>query len=234
VHLADPLAEGWYDRDWSYPPEFVKLRERGVLREGVRVFDLGAHQGVVALMLADLVGPQGKVVAVEANPHNATQCLRNRTLNPMPWVDVVHAAVADRSGTLLFNRGPNGRVDGGSGDWGRVRVPAVTIDELAERYGLPDLLFIDVEGFECHALRGASRTLATRPDCFVEVHSGIGLEEFGGSVDELITHFPPHSYTLMYYTESRDQMVNATAEELPRQKRFFLLALRRERPGEEQ
>jgi FkbM family methyltransferase len=228
VHLADALAEGWYDHDWAGPPEFVKLRQQGALRKGARVFDLGAHQGVVALMLADVVGPEGKVVAVEASPHNAAQCLRNRELNRMPWIDIVQAAVADRSGTVFFNRGSNGHVDRGGNEWGRVQVPAVTIDELTDRYGLPDLLFVDIEGFECQALRGAARTLASHPDCFVEVHGGVGLEQYGGSVEELVSHFPPQLYSLFYYTEGQGDLTTATAEQLPRGQRFFLLALRSE------
>jgi protein-L-isoaspartate(D-aspartate) O-methyltransferase (PCMT) len=70
IALRDPLAEGWYDHDWGTQPEIDVLRS-GRLRPGARVFDLGAHQGVVALMLARIVGPAGHVVAVEAEPHNA-------------------------------------------------------------------------------------------------------------------------------------------------------------------
>jgi hypothetical protein len=66
----------------------------------------------------------------------------------------------------------------------------VTIDSLTRRYGPPDLLFIDVEGFELQALRGASSTLAVhRPDLFVEAHVGVGLERFG-TIDDLLALIP--------------------------------------------
>jgi hypothetical protein len=39
-------------------------------------------------------------------------------------------------------------------------VPALTVDVMCDRYGVPDLVFLDVEGFEWRALAGASRTLA--------------------------------------------------------------------------
>ena len=38
------------------------------------MFDLGASVGVVALMLADAVGTDGRVVALEANPADAPRC----------------------------------------------------------------------------------------------------------------------------------------------------------------
>jgi hypothetical protein len=85
IHLSDPLAEGWYDHDWPELPE-IALLKRYRLRPGARVFDLGAHQCVVALMMAKIVGPSGLVVALEANSHNATIGRRNRDLNKVTKV----------------------------------------------------------------------------------------------------------------------------------------------------
>jgi hypothetical protein len=49
-----------------------------------------------------------------------------------------------------------------------------------------------VEGFEVHALKGATHTLQGRPDCFIEVHVGCGLEKFGGSVQSLLSLLPDY------------------------------------------
>lgn len=51
VYLADPMAQGWYDSDWPELPELARLRQSR-LRPGARVFAVGAHQGVVAAMIA--------------------------------------------------------------------------------------------------------------------------------------------------------------------------------------
>lgn len=48
------------------------LRGRRGLSKGGRIFDLGAHQGVVALMLSRYVGEQGSVLAVEADAARRT------------------------------------------------------------------------------------------------------------------------------------------------------------------
>ena len=141
-------------------------------------------------MLARTVGPDGSVVAVEANPLNCRAGERNISLNGVTNCQVLQAAGAASSGTLTFNVGQNGQVDDGSGEWGRMEVKAVSVDDLTAAHGVPDVLFIDVEGFECELLRGAQRTLAARPDCFVEVHVGAGLEKFGGSVEKVLSFFP--------------------------------------------
>jgi FkbM family methyltransferase len=230
VRLTDGLAAGWYDRDWPVLSEIEFLREHR-LRAGATVFDLGAHHGIVALMLSREVTSTGRVVAVEANPHNAAAAEANARLNGADNLIVRCAAVSDRPGTLIFNEGLNGRVDDGTGKWGRVEVSAVTIDQLTAEYGPPAVLFIDVEGYECHALRGAAETLSRhRPDCFVEVHIGSGLEKFG-SMNDLLTFFPREAYTLYRLSGKHDGQVPlpTTADELQAGTEcFFLIALARD------
>jgi FkbM family methyltransferase len=225
VEIADPLAAGWYDHDWPLPPELELLR-RGRLRPAARVFDVGAHQGVVGLMLGHSVGATGQVVLVEPNPHNAAMCERNATLNGMDWVTTHRAAVGDRDGTLLFNNGLNGQAAELSDYAGVCEVPAVTIDTLASRYGVPDVVFMDVEGFECRALAGATATLSNRPDWFVEVHVGCGLEAAGGSVEQVLAHFPEEHFDRHVYSEGEAVAIPlAFAPAAKLRDRFFLTAV---------
>jgi FkbM family methyltransferase len=230
--LGDGLAEGWYDRDWPRLPE-VDLLRTGALRDGARVFNVGAHQAVVALVMARTVGPGGRVIAVEASEHNARAARRNAALNGAANLTIVHAAGAATPGRLVFNQGLNGQVDDGSGAWGRVAVRATTVDELAATHGAPDVLFLDVEGFEVRVLAGAGRTLAARPDCYVEVHVASGLEKFGHAVADLRRFFPEEDYRLFVRgDDAEDFAESAWADIVARFVRFHLVALaRRHRPA---
>jgi FkbM family methyltransferase len=224
LSIADPLALGWYDQDWVDVPG-VKFLRRYKLAQGATVFNLGAHQGVVALLLAESTGPTGKVIAVEANPHNARMARRNRDQNGRSWITVEAAAVSDRSGRVRLNAALNGQVEQGRKSWGEIDVPAVTIDDLSRRHGTPHVLFIDVEGYEVHALRGAAQTLKARPDCFIEVHVGAGLEKFGGSVQSLRSHL--HDYDLFMSTDAQIEPVPFTEQHELTRSRFFLSAIAR-------
>jgi FkbM family methyltransferase len=217
IVIADPLAAGWYDHDWAEPAE-IPLFKRGSLRPGATIFDLGAHQGVVALMLEHAVRPGGEVLAVELNEHNARIALENVRLNAPARVSVVHAAVTDRDGDVRADFDLNASVSPQSR--GEV-VPGVTVDQLSRTYGWPDLIYVDVEGHECHALRGASETLTKRPDWFIEVHAHGPLQEAGGSVEELLRALRGYRLLVMLERESefRDLPVRLPAE------RLFLAAL---------
>jgi FkbM family methyltransferase len=232
VVIGTPYGER-YDADWADLPELAVLRGSR-LQPGARVLNLGANHGVIALMLADAVGRQGQVVALEADPHNASLAIETSRLNDLPQLTCLHGAVARASGSLDFSVA--GRVDDGSGRLGRVGVPAWSIDDLAEVHGPPDVVFMDVEGYEAEGLAGAARTLEHRPDWFVEIHGDQDLGDYGASVDDVLAYFDREKYALLAGSgtlmRGPDGVVIETAtfaplQEPPPRGRFFLIALAR-------
>lgn len=227
VLLVDPLSEGWYDVDWAELPEIAALRN-SLLRPGARVFDLGAHQGVVAMMLAREVGERGLIVAVEANSHNAAAARRNCELNGMKQVEVVACAVSDKVGTLVLNEALNSQIDDKTGSNGRQTVECVTLDYLASKFGMPDLCFLDIEGAEAMALAGAARVLSSPAAFCIEVHVNCGLERLGSGVEQVIGYFPSERYSLSVRAECDKTFRPLYNDDSVLKDRFFLLAIPRE------
>ena len=228
VHLEDRVACDWYDHDWSELRE-ITLLASGRLVPGATVFDIGAHQAVVAMMLANVVGPTGRVIAVEADAHCAKVARTNLAENNITNVQLVNAAVAATPGIVEFSGFLH--VDNGEPGLDKRAIKAVTVDNLAQEFGTPDVLFIDVEGYECQVLHGATETLKSNPDLFVEVHVGKGLETFGGSVSELLKLLPAGSD--VYVAEPKDehgQFVPLTASGAVTDERFFLVAKAKNAP----
>jgi FkbM family methyltransferase len=224
-----------YDRDWPVLGEIAFLEQRGSLRPGARVLNLGANHGVIAMMLAKRVGADGAVVAVEADEWLAAGIERNAALNGLEQLVAVHAAVGRTDGELGF--GVHGNVDDGSGRFGRTRVRSLSIDTLAARHGSPDLVFMDVEGYELEALAGADRAVRARPDWFVEVH-GQDLPKYGSSASDVIGWFRSHDYdcyaawdrlgrapTGELVSLTRFVPLERVEEALQEPQRFFLIAL---------
>jgi len=226
IHLTDPVAESWYDHDeWLEEGSEISLLKQHQLGRGAKVFNIGAHQCVVALVLAKIVGPGGMVVAVEANSHNTAIARENRDLNDALQLVIVEAAAADKSGTLLFSEQLCGSVDDGSGRWAKRPVPCLSVDDLTLQYGVPQVLWIDVEGFEGKVLEGAAQTLKHRPDCFVEVHVGCGLETFGYSAESIVSFFRTTPYRL-FVTRQQGGAFDVLEPNSPLpDERFFLAAL---------
>lgn len=81
-------------------PEVVHLMMRAV-REGDIVVDGGANIGYFTLLLSRLVGPTGKVIAVEPSPPNLAKIRRNLEINQITNVEVVPKALWSESGKTL-------------------------------------------------------------------------------------------------------------------------------------
>ena len=156
LHTAfDPLysivAEGDYEREAGFRPS-----------PGQTVMDLGANLGIFATRAAALVGPNGKVIAVEPHPENFRRLEGNARRNNLPQLECVQAAAGDREGTVelfVHERGINHSLIHGSGR--SLSVPMKTVDAIARERGLSrlDLLKIDIEGVVPAALKGAAETI---------------------------------------------------------------------------
>ncbi len=133
----------------NHDPEFLALCRRLVSRDAV-CLDIGANIGVKTMYLSRHAR-RGRVIGVEAGRKNA-ECLSvNVKANNLKNVDVVHAAIGDRTTDVKFTE---------NFAWGHVSdegatVPMMTIDDVAEQFALDriDFIKIDVEGYEFPILR---------------------------------------------------------------------------------
>jgi FkbM family methyltransferase len=134
---------------------FVKF-----IKPGAVVYDVGAHAGYHSLLCGLLVGPTGSVFAFEPHPGNRKSIRRQLILNPVLNVTLMAYALSDRCSGVYLNCGP-GRSQGYLSDEGDLAVEAKSIDYLVEKETLPapDIIKIDVEGFEAQVLRGALKTI---------------------------------------------------------------------------
>jgi FkbM family methyltransferase len=175
------------------------------LRRGEVVVDAGACIGYFTLLAAELVGAQGRVVALEPNPQSAALLRRNLALNGVAErVTVEEAALAPAGGRLLrLVVPPSSPMDAhllkqdlapGSAPRpvdGRatVLVRARMLDDIA---GLkPDLIRLDVGDALEAAWEGMQRLLADRPAVRVLMVFNPGrCAQPAGFLDRVAARFP--------------------------------------------
>jgi|RhiMethySRZTD1v2_1073278.scaffolds.fasta_scaffold27225_5 FkbM family methyltransferase len=166
ILIGDLEASYLYDRVHAWP-ELAFVAE-ALIEPGDLVADCGANHGLTGLLFARKVGSSGKVIAFEPNPRNAEIARINARVNAIDNLEIREHALGSARGTVFFRPEMNGSVTH-AGDAGAIRVECVTLDEaFAER--APDLLKIDVEGYELEVLAGARRVLSARPKFDVEIH----------------------------------------------------------------
>jgi FkbM family methyltransferase len=153
---------------------------RRMLRPGMTVVDVGAHHGLYTLLASKCVGRQGRVLAFEPSPREASRLEKHLRLNRCRNVEVDGRAVADKAGEAELH------VVDGPRDWGNslrppsvaepvhsVRVNTCRLDDALAEKGIRSVDFIkmDTEGAELAVLQGAQRLVhrAPRPVILAEV-----------------------------------------------------------------
>jgi FkbM family methyltransferase len=155
---------------------------RCYVKPGMRIWDLGANQGLFSFAAAAKAGPQGEVIAFEPDPYLISLLERSiasgshqgAPVNVLPLavaeelaISLFLIAATDRTLNHLAEAKGNPRTGGSRASR---RVMVVTLDWLSDQFVAPDLIKIDVEGAEDQVLRGGTELLrAHRPVVIVEV-----------------------------------------------------------------
>jgi FkbM family methyltransferase len=163
---AFPIYRPLYSAYKAYADRGERRLIRTSLFPGAIVVDAGANIGIYSRFFSRCVGPTGIVHAFEPSRenfrrlHSATRKLQNVRLSC--------AAVGEHSGKADLYLSDKLNVDHRSylpeGDPRRaVTIDVTTLDDYFGPGDRVDLIKLDIQGFELHALRGANRVLHDNP-----------------------------------------------------------------------
>jgi methyltransferase, FkbM family len=223
--LAQPgVPLGWHVTFFgTYEPE---LREifRTVLPMGGVAIDIGANVGWHTLLMARLVGNNGRVLAAEANPSVRKRLQDNLSLNRFEQVEVIPYAIANSEETVEFYGPGADDVDSGSGyvvmgdvkeRRAIIRVETRRLDAIvsAAQVKRVDLIKIDVEGLEWPVLQGGQQTIAKfRPHIVFEYNAEYSSRG-RGEPHAIAEFFRMHRYRL--FTIGRTWAKSVDSENWP-------------------
>lgn len=160
--------------------------------------DVGANVGYFSVLAASIVGPTGRVVAIEASPSVFATLKRNVELNKVTNVRMLNIAAADAGGVVEVYAGPNTNVGTTSllawrGGILEGKVEARPLIDVLREAGLDaiKLIKIDVEGFETRVLRHLlAHVDELRPDVTIVAEvSPSACIEMGTTVEQLLADF---------------------------------------------
>lgn len=190
----------------SFVQEPVGIREfdafLGAARERTTLLDIGGHKGLFSGLFC-AASPQNRAFCFEPSPALAECARALATLNGFSdRLHVIERAVGEESGISTMLVDPVGgfvQVERFANTmWGEpreIRLEIESVDDFCrDRKVVPELLKIDVEGYEHEVLLGAAQTLARlRPWVFLELHLHY-LEARGIAVPETLRLLTEKNY----------------------------------------
>jgi FkbM family methyltransferase len=200
---------------------------RKVVKPGFVCFDVGANVGVYVLQLCHWSGPSGRVIAFEPNPEARITLQRHVLMNGLRnRVRTVPLALgsADRH-SRFFAAGADGmsRMDMPNpllaNQSHELDVPVTTLDGFVQAGRIaPDVVLIDVEGFELEVLLGAQETIRAKRGAIhvvMEIHPSLWSPRTRNRMSDLLNELelrprcltgqrdPLAEYGLVYLEPSR-------------------------------
>lgn len=166
LFVSPESALGFWRRDVGEIDPLLFHMVGELVRPQSVVWDIGANSGLFSFAAATTAS---QVLAVEPDLWLAQLLNRSQSLNKLP-VTVLPAAVSDSCQITSLHISENGRASNSLGGNGRSQgVVTVTLDWILDHFPAPQVLKIDVEGWEYEVLRGAPRVLRSEPVIFCEV-----------------------------------------------------------------
>ncbi|CAN5513787.1 N/A [soil metagenome] len=187
-----------------------KQRDRlySLVKAGDVVFDVGTNIGETLLHFGKMVGMDGYVYGFEPDEENFKNVQRNISLNDAGNLHVFNFGVSDKKETVkLYRVDPN--------NLGMNRILNETEAERFEDYTTietdtldnviaenkierVDAMKIDIEGYEMHALRGATQLLTSfKPKLFIEVGYTRMINN-GTSPTEMVEYLKGFGYKIFH------------------------------------
>ena len=159
--------------------EHKKMLEN-IIKPEMTVLDIGANIGYYSLMMLELIGNKGKLIAVEPSPSNIEILRKNLLLNKYNDIEVHNAAISDENGTKKFFLSEMSNLNtlnytekkslNLTGE--TINVKTLTVPQIMEGRNL-DLIRMDVEGHEVEVLNGLIPNIGVNnlyPSIIFETH----------------------------------------------------------------
>jgi FkbM family methyltransferase len=159
----------------------ITLATIRVVQPGWHCLDVGANHGYFALLMAEIVGPSGRVFALEPNPRLVDLLGRSLEANGFEKrAAVIPKAASDRDGNtlnLVIPKGQTGHASVATTPGATdevVAVDTITIDTLTADWPQVDFVKVDAEGAEEDIWNGMQQTIQKNKNIVIVLEFGAG------------------------------------------------------------
>lgn len=197
-YIADQHSKTWYDvysgeGQWK---EMAFIRDNLIV-PGTTAIECGSHHGMTAILMANWLGPSGRVLALEPSPFNYGVLQENMHLNRVENISALQAAAGEKRSTTTFTEisdGSMGSHISHSSSRNSIDVEILPLDAFIK--DMPSLVKVDVQGYVHQVLLGMIRLIEQcRPNLSIEIDSRRHTSSMGGDFCHIFELLDLKGYT---------------------------------------
>ncbi|MGB5720938.1 MAG: FkbM family methyltransferase [Woeseiaceae bacterium] len=166
----------WRLRFKSEVPSIQYVREGRLA--ATTVLDIGANKGVFSIYMSRAAGPDGRLIAFEAQPELGEHLRDVQRSFALDNMTLVNQGLSSSSGVLTMRRTAAGSGmasfhNAAATDMQEIEIPVIRLDDYVAEHATGPVSFIkcDVEGHELDVFRGAEELLRRdKPALLFECH----------------------------------------------------------------
>ena len=159
------------------------------VKQGTVAIDVGANMGFISILMADRIGDDGEVYAIEPNIKLHSYIRRLFDINALENLKLIYCACSDKQGIARFKVDISDHTKSMVTDTGGLEINVMPLDSiLAENSKTVSFVKIDVEGHEPNVLVGSKKTLSIhKPTLVFEtgLHSPSDIEKINKILDDI-------------------------------------------------
>lgn len=161
-------------------------------------YDIGANVGVYTVLSSKICGV--KTISIEPLPNTYSKLIDNININRLENVIAENIGLSSEKSKLYFtNDKDTMNCVTERNNPSSVEVEVNTLDEITNLYGIPNIMKIDVEGYEENVLDGGIKTLQSENLKVIIIELNGNGKKFGSNDDDihkklLDQGFQPFSY----------------------------------------
>jgi FkbM family methyltransferase len=189
----------------GYQPEILKILSSEIKKKKLKImWDIGANIGTISLPILKKF-PELRIILFEPSAEVMGKLIKNLSINPdlLGRYEIFNIALSDQNGLNKFYTS-NEEFNSGTAGLGHshnrfkfhVKVQSYTGDDLIlnNEVAIPEIIKIDVEGFEFEILQGLKNTLTKYKPIIIFEHCIYRINERKHSKDKILNFLKSFNY----------------------------------------
>ncbi len=206
LHIDTQSFCEWYIYFYgAFRPKVSRLLNQ-MLRPGNVAFDIGANIGMHSVIMANRVGPTGRVVAFEPDPHPHARLRANLLLNGLDFVEAHLAALSAKTEKRRFFlhdetignfANASLHAENVGADTASVEIDVLSLDDFIARNPVPrlDVIKLLAQGEEWNVLQGGRETIAKYRPAIFFLYEPAYWQRQGLQLMDAVRFFAGYGYT---------------------------------------